>query len=234
MLEALHSIVPFVNSREKAHHVRNDEALFRKGRWGLRYDKAHIQHWRNHAAKYRMILEQQPEQFRDELKKLTPAEQYALLELLSHKEFGVQRNGSTTSQLGSREIGLLFAELIRHHFSLQDGVEEPDEEQVQIRTEFQEQIWRLSVPQESLMLAVNSITPDLLENPYSPDVLNYMQNVVNRMGEKAKQDLGEERMSQLRSLGVMCSTEQVQRPQVNEEFGVSAFIQNGVVRESVE
>ena len=234
MLDALHTLVPFINSGEKAHQVRKDDALFRRGRWGFRYDKTHINHWRDQAVKYRMLLEQQPQQFREELKSSSPAGQYALLELLSHTEFGIQRNGSTTSQVGTREIGFLFAELIQHHFSLQKEVEEQDDEQVQMRAEFQKQLWRLSVPQESLMLAVNSITPDLLTNPYSPDVLEYMQNVINRMGEKAKNDLGEQRMSQLRSLGVICMTEQSPITQIHKEFGESIYSKNGVETEYAE
>lgn len=153
-------------------------------------------------------MERDPQAFQKQLVSQSPDEQYALLELLSQPQFGIPRNGLTAAQLSSKDIGGLYTHLIQHHFRFQERLLEEDAEVVERRQEFSDEIWRLAIPQPAIMFTVLQMTPDMLRKPYTEDVIPYMQQVVNRMGEEARKNAGDQVFAQLENLGVAVRKEE--------------------------
>jgi len=202
MFEALHSIIPFIQSREQASVTPKVDSFFSKGRWGFRYDSKHIEGWRRIGEEHRHMIEANPENFRKYLQSQSPAEQYAVLELISQPTFGSETQGEVKPQIEPKQVGDLYADLIRIHFLVHSGSPEVVCEAEKRKGEFVDNIWRLSIPQTSLMFTVLTITPDLSSHTYTEEVMPYVQRVVNNMGEQAKKNLGNPTISQLESLGI--------------------------------
>lgn len=203
MIEALQRVVPFVPSRERAPVKRKDISLFSRGRWGFRYDPKQKEGWRRIGEEHRSMIERNPYEFERYLQEQSPAEQYAVLELLSQPAFGRENNGEAKSHLEPKQIGELYAGLIASHFRTPSGSQEEIAEAMCRKEEFIENSWRLTVPQTALMFTLLRITPELSSSALTEDIIPYTQGIIHHMGEQAKLNLGAPTISQLESMGVI-------------------------------
>ncbi|QQS44570.1 hypothetical protein IPM65_03150 [Candidatus Roizmanbacteria bacterium] len=204
MIEALHAIIPFINSRD---NDGEEGSVFSKGRWGFRYDPKQREGWSRVGDDYRRMIEGNQQNFWNYLQSQSPAEQYAVLELISQPAFGSQNNGDVKPQVEPKQVGSLYADLIRSHFRIPSGSPEKIQEAEQRKTEFFENAWRLTIPQTALMFTVLKITPDLSASVFTEDVIPYVQGIVHQMGEQAKRNLGDQTINQLERLGIFCKLE---------------------------